>query len=151
MSYNTDLQSNNTDLQAILDTINALPEAGSGGVDTSDATAAAEDILAGETAYVNDVKITGTMTNNGSISQTMDGIDTKSVTIPSGYTSGGTVSLDDTIDTEVDTQADLIAQIATALEGKAAGGSEYFCYIGTSTPDDTIGNDGDIYIVRSES
>lgn len=31
MSYNTDLQSNNIDLQSILDTINALPEAGSGG------------------------------------------------------------------------------------------------------------------------
>lgn len=31
MSFKTDLQSNNTDLQAILDTINALPEAGSGG------------------------------------------------------------------------------------------------------------------------
>ena len=27
MSYNTDLQSNNTDLQAILDAVNALPEA----------------------------------------------------------------------------------------------------------------------------
>lgn len=31
MSYNTDLQSNNNDLQAILNTINNLPEAGSGG------------------------------------------------------------------------------------------------------------------------
>ena len=31
MSFKTDLQSNNTDLQAILDTINALPEAGSSG------------------------------------------------------------------------------------------------------------------------
>ena len=31
MSYNTELQSNNTDLQAILDTVNALPEAGGSG------------------------------------------------------------------------------------------------------------------------
>ena len=31
MSYNTDLQSNNADLQSILNTINSLPEAGSGG------------------------------------------------------------------------------------------------------------------------
>lgn len=31
MSYNTNLQSNNIDLRAILDTINALPDAGSGG------------------------------------------------------------------------------------------------------------------------
>lgn len=122
MSYNTDLQSINTDLQSILDSINALPEAGSGGIDTSDATATAADILAGETAYVDDVKITGTMTNNGAISETMDGIDIKSVLVPAGYTSGGTVALDGTIDAEVDTQADLISQIATALEGKAAGG-----------------------------
>lgn len=31
MSYNTELQSNNTELQAILDAVNALPEAGTGG------------------------------------------------------------------------------------------------------------------------
>lgn len=40
----------------------------------------------------------GSMPNNGDTSQTMDGIDTKSVSIPAGYTSGGTVSLDDSID-----------------------------------------------------
>lgn len=32
MSYNTDLQTNNVNLQAILDTVNNLPEAGGGGV-----------------------------------------------------------------------------------------------------------------------
>lgn len=31
MSYNSELQANNTDLQDILDTINALPESGGGG------------------------------------------------------------------------------------------------------------------------
>lgn len=31
MSYNTDLQTNNVNLQAILDTVNNLPEAGGGG------------------------------------------------------------------------------------------------------------------------
>lgn len=60
------------------------------------------------------------MPNNGSISETMDGIDVKTITIPSGYTSGGTVSLDNTIDNEVKDQAELIAQIQTALEGKTA-------------------------------
>lgn len=33
MSYNSDLQSNNADLQAILDAVNELPEAGGGGAD----------------------------------------------------------------------------------------------------------------------
>lgn len=91
-------------------------------ITTTDATAIKTDILSGKTAYVNGSKVTGTMTNNGAISSTMDGIDVKSVTVPAGYTSGGTVSLDNTIDDEVNTQADLLAQAVAALEGKAAGG-----------------------------
>lgn len=38
MNYNTELQSNNTDLQSILDTINALPESGSGGTSVETCT-----------------------------------------------------------------------------------------------------------------
>ena len=64
------------------------------------------------------------MSNNGAISATFDGLTTTSYTIPSGYTSGGTVSLDNTIDNEVDEQADLIAQIKSAVdELPEAGGS----------------------------
>lgn len=43
------------------------------------------------------VKLTGTMANNGSATTTIDGLTTTSVTIPAGYTSGGTVSLTDDI------------------------------------------------------
>lgn len=45
MSYKSDLQSNNTDLQSILDTINSLPEAGSGGgsVETCTVTITSND------------------------------------------------------------------------------------------------------------
>jgi surface protein len=102
-------------------TVDAIP---SEYIVTNDATAIAADILNSKTAYVDGNKVTGTMANNGAISTSMDGINVKSVTIPQGYTSGGTVSLDNTIDNEVDTQTDLIAQITTALEGKMAGSSE---------------------------
>ena len=62
-------------------------------VDTGDADAAAANILDSKTAYVNGTKVVGTMPNNGSVSASMDGLTTTSVTISAGYTSGGTVSL----------------------------------------------------------
>ena len=71
-------------------TVEAIPD---NFVDTADADAAAGNILAEKTAYVGGEKVTGSMPNNGSVSKTMDGLTTSSVTIPAGYTSGGTVSL----------------------------------------------------------
>lgn len=62
-------------------------------ITTTDANAVAANILDDKTAYVNGVKVTGTMPNNGAISKTIDGLSVTSATIPAGYTSGGTVSL----------------------------------------------------------
>lgn len=60
--------------------------------DISDATAVQSQILAGKSGYVASGKVTGSMINNGDTSNvitTKDG----AVTIPSGYTSGGTVAI----------------------------------------------------------
>lgn len=64
-------------------------------VDTSDANATAANILSTKTAYVNGSKLTGTMANNGAAGGT---ISTKAgtVTIPAGYTTGGSVSISST-------------------------------------------------------
>lgn len=43
--------------------------------------------------------IDGTMPDNGEVSATMDGLSVTSVAIAAGYTSGGTVSLTNTIET----------------------------------------------------
>lgn len=72
-----------------------IPKSGGGTAkffDTASATAAAADILTGKTSFGSSGSVSGSMANNGSTSGT---ISTKSgtVTIPAGYTTGGTVSI----------------------------------------------------------
>lgn len=62
-------------------------------ITTTDATAKATEILDNKTAYVNGVKVEGTMANNGAMNKTIDGITSTSASIPEGYTTGGIVSL----------------------------------------------------------
>lgn len=72
-----------------------IPKSGGGTAkfyDTSGANAAAGDILTGKSAFGASGSISGSMANNGSTSGTI-GTKAGTVTIPAGYTSGGTVSL----------------------------------------------------------
>lgn len=77
-------------------TVEAIPE---NYIDTTDANAIAAEILDGKTAYVGGVKVEGAMPNNGATGGSIDGMTTTSYTIPTGYTTGGTVSLTDDIET----------------------------------------------------
>ena len=67
-------------------------------VDTSSGTAVAGDILTGKIAFVNGVAVTGSMPNNGTTNLTIDGMQATSVSVPAGYTTGGTVSLTSSIE-----------------------------------------------------
>lgn len=72
-----------------------IPKSGGGTAkffDTAGADVTSADLLTGKTAYGPSGSVSGGMSNNGSTSGT---ISTKAgtVTIPAGYTSGGTVSL----------------------------------------------------------
>lgn len=70
--------------------------------DTTGDDAVAANLLAGKIAHtiVNGTatQITGSMTNNGAISGSIDGLTTTSYSVPAGYTSGGTVSLTNDIE-----------------------------------------------------
>jgi hypothetical protein len=75
-----------------------IPKSGSGTAKfyyTGDATAASADILTGKSAFGASGEISGGMANNGATGGT---ISTKAgtVTIPAGYTTGGTVSISST-------------------------------------------------------
>lgn len=75
-----------------------IPKSGGGTAkfyDTASADITSADVLTGKTAYGSGGEVSGGMTNNGSTSGT---ISTKAgtVTIPVGYTSGGTVSISST-------------------------------------------------------
>ena len=77
-------------------TVAAIPDAYQ---DVSAVTAVAADVLSPK-VIVNKLGqvIAGTMPNNGSASKAIDAMTASSVSIPAGYTSGGTVSITDSVE-----------------------------------------------------
>lgn len=92
---------NNVTYQAVPEV--DIPKSGGGTAKfyyTGDASAAAGEILTGKSAFGPSGEISGSMADNGDTSGT---ISTKAgtVTIPAGYTSGGTVSISSTEQSKV--------------------------------------------------
>lgn len=77
-------------------TVNPIPV---NWANTTNDTGTAADVLAGVIVHSYDsqtgqaVQITGSMANNGAISGSIDGLTTMTYSIPTGYTSGGSVTL----------------------------------------------------------
>lgn len=77
-----------------------IPKSGGGTAkffDTASADFAAGDLLSGKTAFGASGSVPGSMANNGSTSGTIGTVN-GTVSIPAGYTSGGTVSLTNVTD-----------------------------------------------------
>ena len=71
-----------------------------GGIDTSDGTISAPDVLSGKVGYAGGVRIVGTMPDNGAVNASIDGTGMTEYTIPKGYHNGsGKVSFVGTIET----------------------------------------------------
>lgn len=68
--------------------------------DVTGVTAAAADVLTGKVIVsATGEEINGTMPNNGATSLELDGMQTTTVSVPAGYTSGGSVTLTNSIET----------------------------------------------------
>lgn len=139
----SNLTNNTIRLQEV---INLLQDKIAGGTDTSDATATADEIFAGETAYGAEGKVTGTFTIDNELT-IQDGLITQIATALQNKATGGspTPTQEKTIDittngiTTIDPdEGYALSRVTVNVDVPSGGGSENANYTKTTaTPDST--------------
>ena len=122
MSNKTDLQSNNNDLQGILNIINGLPAANTNELPTLSQPATVDKVLSGYDYIDGDGnQKVGTMTNRGAVSQSLAINGT--YTIPEGYHNGGG-KITQTVTTKVATTYGAKTSDQTIAAGQYLSGAQ---------------------------